>query len=156
MTITLNSNDRAVVSGTFGAVDSISGGTATAIQMISVTTALTKLAGSTATTSFNQHKLVIAGSTGTPGGSSATTPIPVEGLEKWIHMEGTGPGWKVVVEGIASGNLPGFLGSSTDSAVLSTPTGAFVMDTRDDFLHMKYVNERWWVLAGFATFATST
>lgn len=156
MTVTLNSYDKAVVAGTFAAVDAISGGTATAIQVADIRVSLTKLAGSTATTSFSQHKIVVPGPTGTPGGSSATTPIPVEGMEKWLHMEATGPGWKVVVEGIASGNLPGFLGSSTDSAVLSTPTGAFVMDTRDDFLYMRYVNERWWVLAGFATFATAT
>jgi len=156
MTVTLNSQDRAVFAGTFGAVDAISGGTATAIQSPNVGISITTLAGSTATTSFGQHKIVLTGASGAIGGSSATTIIPVEGMEKLICMLATGPGWKVAIESLATGFLDGFFTTSSDDQTHYTPTGAFVMTTRDHFLQLKYFNERWHVLAGQATIATTT
>lgn len=155
MTVTLNQYDPMMVEGTFSAKVNISGGTATAIQNVNVRFPITVLAGSTATTSFAQHKIVVPGATGTPGGSSATTPVPVEGAAMWIAMEATGPGWKVAIESLASGFLAGFFGTSSDDAHL-VATGAFVLDTRDDFLSLRYVNERWQVVAGNATIATTT
>lgn len=145
MAITITSGDRQVKGPTFDSVENLTQSTATARRAISVHVPVTTLSGGTAT-GIGVDLYTVA--------SSA-----VEGQEKWIQMLATGEA-KVVFESIATGRLPvstGFQASATvfDNAYVSA-TGAFVLTTPAQFLFAKYVNTRWWILGGMATFATAS
>lgn len=145
MAVTITTGDRQVKGATFDAVENLTQSTATARRAVSVHVPVTTLAGGTAT-GFGVDLYTVA--------SAA-----VEGQEKWIQMLATGEA-KVVFESLATGRIPasaGFQASATvfDNAYVSA-TGAFTLSNPTHFLFAKYVNTRWWILGGMATFATAT
>lgn len=143
MAVTLTSGERHA-EGTFGAKEDLTQSTATARQAISVHVPVTTLSGGTAT-GFGVDLYTLA--------STA-----VEGVEKFIVMLATGEA-KVVVAGLATGRIPslGFVASATVADnIYVTATGAFTLSTPAHWLWLKYVNTRWHVVNGLATFATAT
>lgn len=150
MTVTITGNTQIRRGGTFQSKEDLLQSTATVPQAISLTTDATTLAGGTATGfSVNIYTLA-AGS---------------EGQWKSIFNLATGES-KVIVTNIATGQLTGIYGTSTGTATGAgtadiaacyvTATGAFVLSTADQFLFMRFQNNRWWIINGKATFATST
>lgn len=156
MTVTLNAGDGQVRAGTFSDVETLTMSTATARQSISVKTSLTQIQASSfgTATGFGVNLFTVA-SYATAGAG------PVEGFEKYIVCLATGE-VKVVFNGQATG-FQGVLEIAT--ATVSAPqsigtvvlaTGAYTLSKPEHFLWAKMINQQWRVLAGLATFATST
>lgn len=153
MTVVLNAGDRQARSGTFSDVETLAQSTATTRQSISVATPLTQIAGGTAT-GFGVNLYTVA--------SYATSGAgPVEGFEKWIKMTGTGEA-KVVFNGIATGGMGIFeIATTTNSAPQSvmtaaSATGAFTLSLPSHYIFAKVVDQKWYIVAGAATYATAT
>ena len=149
MAVTLNSGDRMVTAGTFGAVESLTVATSTTRQRISPHIPVTTIAGSTATSDPNDTALF------TLPGATATDP-PVEGMMKVIKMTSTGPAAFVVVENLATGRLWNLLTTSSDDQTLTAPTGAFVGSDKTFGLWLMFLDAQWQVLGGKATIGTGT
>jgi hypothetical protein len=151
MTVLINSGDRQVKAGTFDAVENLTQSTATARQTISPHHAITTLSGGTAT-GFGVDVYTLRG-TGTATGAPA-----VEGVQKTIFMLATGEA-KVVIESLATTRISAFglVASATvfDNAFV-TATGAFVFTAPGQFLNCTFMNQKWYVMAGQATFATAS
>ena len=149
MAVTLNSYDRQVRAGTFGAIQELTVSTATTRQRISPHISITTIAGVTATSGPNLNALF------TLPGATATDP-PVEGMQKIIKMTGTGPSISVIVESLATGRLWGLFSTSSDDQHFTAPTGAFAGIDKTFGLHLLFLDTQWQVLGGKATISTGS
>lgn len=146
--------------GSFGDVEELSQSTATTRQSISTVRPVTTLGGGGAT-GFGVNLYTLA-AFATSGWSTASGAGPNEGFIKIIKMLATGEA-KVVIEGIATGRIPGIfeIATTTNTAPQSvmtaaSATGAFVLSNPTHFLWCQVIDGKWQVLAGAATFATAT
>lgn len=161
MTITLNAGDPQTPD-TFSDVETLTMSTATSRQSVSVRTRITQISNGGATlpgagtaTGFGLNLFTVA--------SYATAGVgPVEGFEKYICMNGATGEVKVVFNGQATG-FQGVLEIAT--ATVTAPqsvgtvvlaTGAYVLSKPEHYIWAKMINQQWRIIAGLATFATST
>lgn len=138
--------------GTWGAVEALTQSTATAEQTISIYTEVTTLSGGTATGfTINRYAL----------------PAGREGDYKVIWHLATGESY--VRFGAAASNLMATNGihyiniaTATGGAISAlgvidgAATGAFVLNSANDFLEARYMNGAWHLRGGAATLATTT
>ena len=159
MTVTINSSDRQTVAGTFGAVETITVSTATVRNRLSVNVAISAFNASTATSGvLTTSNYYLPGATGGDNGVA-----PVEGMEKWLKMTGTGPAVGIGVESLATTiHYGGITTSSDDQRLISAgtglygATGVFVFTIKNNALYLKYMDAQWWVMGGYCALATAT
>lgn len=160
MTVTISGSDRNTTAGTFGAVETVTVSTATTRVRLSPNIPVTAFSPSTATSGPMQTSLYyLPGATGGDNGIA-----PVEGMEKWIKMTGTGPAISIGVESLATTIHYGNLTTSSDDQRLITAgtglygaTGTFIFSAiKNNALCLKYMDAQWWFMMGYASLSTGT
>jgi len=157
MAVSITGGDRQVKSGTFDSVQNLTQSTATARQIISAHFPITTLSGGTATGISRDLYTVLATSTATDGISGPA----VEGMVKTIFMLATGEA-KVVFENVATGRVAGIPEMGTGTATqlgiyqAASATGAFTLSDVGHYIRAIYINKKWNIVSGVATYATAT
>jgi hypothetical protein len=160
MTINITGADRVVTGPTFNAVETITVSTSSGRIQLSVAHLVTQFLSSTATSGPNVTSIYFL--PGATGGNNGI--VPVEGMEKWLKMTGTGPNISIGVESLATTIHYGSLTTSSDDqrfisagTGLYGATGVFAFSSiKNNALWLKYMDAQWWVMGGYCTEATGT
>lgn len=159
MAVTLNPGDRQVKAGTFDAVENLSNSTATTKQNVSLAHAISTIAGGTAT-GFGVNRFIVH-ATGTGTATGALGGPAVEGLRKTIFMLATGEA-KVQFDSMSALRVHGIpemgTGTATQVGIYSaaSATGCFVLTAAGQYIEGVFINQKWNIVSGIATYATAT